>query len=112
MLYCLPVILLLNVLHVCYFLAAFTPFVVASVVASVSWGAGVVRVEQTRRSLKFLSRLKVTRGGWGMARFSFFKAYGGVFLDYFCQGCESGYGVSWLLSCTRTHEYMDNVCDI
>ena len=38
MLYRFPVILLLNVLHVCYFLAAFTPFVVASVVASVSWG--------------------------------------------------------------------------
>ena len=38
MLYCLPVILLLNVLHVCYFLAAFTPFVVASVVAGVGWG--------------------------------------------------------------------------
>ena len=36
MLYHLPVIWLLNVLHVCYFLAAFTPFVVASDVISSS----------------------------------------------------------------------------
>ena len=36
--YYLPVILLLDVLHICYFLAAFKPFVVASVVTGVGDG--------------------------------------------------------------------------
>ena len=100
-------------------------------------GAGVVRVEQTRRSLKFFGRLKVTRGGWGMACFSFFEAcsMGRCFLTIFvrvvslgwyvvtrdtrrcccclgrgCRACVRGIMAAQLHS--YNHEYMDNICDI
>ena len=39
-------------------------------------GAGVVRAERTRRSLRFFGGLYVTKGGLGMACFSFLEACG------------------------------------
>ena len=58
-------------------------------------GAGVVRVERTRRSLKFFGHLKVTRGGWGMAFFSFFEvcSMGRCFLTIFVRVVSLGWYV-------------------
>ena len=52
-----------------YFLAALTPFVVTFVVACV----GLVKAEQTRRSLRFFG-LYLTKGGLGMTCLSSLEA--------------------------------------
>ena len=67
MLYCLPVLLLLKLLHDTISVQHLQRLVLHGVLPVLVGGAGLVSLARTSRSLRFFGRLNAIRGGLGMA---------------------------------------------